>query len=406
MSDRLQIFVGGTRAGMLERLPNGYRFAYTPDYQGPPAFLNLPVKLGEKIWDDFPPPFDGLLPEGVLLDQLLMTAKLDRQNKWGQLLAVGRDVTGMLTIMPEDDDCDAPATRLSKARMKRVRIKPGDQALPYDVGELVTFHSREAPRMSISGVQPKVSAVFSRREGSFRIVAEGGTYILKPSPQAYPEAAVNEALSMELARLAEIDVPLCGLIWSRDQYPVFWIERFDRQGTGGRIRLRVEDACQLLEIPSSWKYHGHLETLVDLIQRFASNPALQLARFFDRVLFNWVIGNGDMHLKNWSMVEHGPLIELAPAYDYLNTAIMIHDEEESALALGGMKQGFDQNLLLNRLGRDLCSLPPARIQRTVTRLMHLDWSTHINASALCSASKADYLRLVKTRLEVLERAGT
>jgi HipA-like protein len=297
LSDRLHVFVGGTRAGVLERRTDGYRFAYVPGYEGPPAFLNLPVKLGEKMWDAFPPPFDGLLPEGILLEQLLTAAKLDRRDKWGQLLAVGRDVTGMLTILPEGQDGGRPVVRLAGSHKKRPRIKPDGEALPYEAGELITFHSREAPRMSISGVQPKVSAVFSRRDGRFRVVAEGGTYILKPSPQAYPEAAINEALSMELARVAGVKAPACGLVWSRDHHPVFWVERFDRQGTGGRTRLRVEDACQLLEVPSSWKYHGTVETLVDLLRRFTSNPALQLARFFDRFLFNWIIGNGDMHLR-------------------------------------------------------------------------------------------------------------
>ncbi|HMO50328.1 MAG TPA: type II toxin-antitoxin system HipA family toxin [Kiritimatiellia bacterium] len=407
MSDRLHVFVGGTRAGVLERRTDGYRFAYVPGYAGPPAFLNLPVKLGEKVWDDFPPPFDGLLPEGVLLEQLLTAAKLDRQDKWGQLLAVGRDVTGMLTILPEGQDNGASLVRLARSGKKRARIKPGDEALPYEVGALITFHSREAPRMSISGVQPKVSAIFSRRDGCFRAMAEGGTYILKPSPTAYPEAASNEALSMELARLAGVEVPACGLVWSRDQRPVFWIERFDRQGTGGRIRLRVEDACQLLEIPSSWKYHGTVETLTDLLRRFTSNPALQLARFFDRFLFNWIIGNGDMHLKNWSLIERGPLIELAPAYDYLNTAILIDNEEESALAFGGMKQGFDPSLLVERIGRELCALPPLRIRRTLERLHRVDWSATISGSALSPDAKARYHALVNDRLAALtgERGG-
>jgi serine/threonine-protein kinase HipA len=232
-------------------------------------------------------------------------------------------------------------------------------------------------------------------------MAERGSYILKPSPQAYPEAAVNEALSMELARIAGIDVPHCGLVWSVDEHPVFWIERFDRQGLGGRTRLRVEDACQLLEIPSSWKYQGNLETLIRMIRQFASNPALQLARFFDRVLFNWVIGNGDLHLKNWSLIENGPLIELAPAYDYLNTAILVDDEEESALELAGMRRGFDRTHLVERLGRDLCAISPARIKRTLDRLAHVDWNEKINTSPLSSESKSRYKLIVNERLERL-----
>lgn len=402
MNDRLRVYVGGTFAGVLERLESGYRFQYDADYKGPPVFLNLPLRAGSKTWEPFPPGFDGLLPEGVLLEQLLVAGKLDRSDKWGQLMAVGGDLTGFLSVISEKEAEETPTSaRVAERRKARAKIQPGAGALPYAWSELVTFHSREAPRMSLSGVQPKVSAVFSRKEGQFRMVTERGSYILKPSPQAYPEAAANEALSMALAAEAGIDVPHCGLVGSRDGHPVFWIERFDRQGPGNQTRLRVEDACQVLEVPSSWKYLGNLETLVRAIRAFTSNPTLQLARFFDRVLFNWVIGNGDMHLKNWSLIENGPLIELAPAYDYLNTSILIDREEESALELAGRKSGFDRAGLLDTFGGDLCELQPARITRMLRRLQSLDWTGHIRSSALSDPAKAAYLALVEERIHRL-----
>lgn len=400
--DKLLVFVGGTFAGNLERLEAGFRFQYNPDYQGPPVFLNLPLRVGSKFWDAFPPGFDGLLPEGVLLEQLLVAGKLDRTDKWGQLKAVGRDVTGFLTLLEEGAEAELPEVRAVAAKRKpRAKIQPGVGALPYDWSELVTFHSREAPRMSLSGVQPKVSAVFSRKQGPFRMVAERGSYILKPSPQAYPEAAANEAVSMALAAAAGIDVPHCGLAWTRDGHPVFWIERFDRQGAGNQTRLRVEDACQVLEVASSWKYLGNLESLARMIRAFTSNPTLQLARFFDRVIFNWVIGNGDMHLKNWSLIENGPLIELAPAYDFLNTTILIQNEEESALELDGRKVNFDRSLLLETFGRDLCGLNPDRIARTVNQLQKLDWQEHLQASALTETARDAYFTLVAQRIRRL-----
>lgn len=399
MNDKLRVYVGETFAGSLESLHPGFRFQYTAGYSGPPVFLNLPVDAGPKVWKSFPPGFDALLPEGVLLEQLLAAGKLDRSDKWGQLMAVGRDVTGCLTLLADGGEETLPEKRaLAAERKSRARIQPGADSLPYAWSELVTFHSRKAPRMSLSGVQPKVSAVFSRKAGQFRMVAERGSYILKPSPQPYPEAAANEALSMALAAAAGIEVPHCGLIRCREGQPVFWIERFDRQGAGNQTRLRVEDACQLLEVPSSWKYLGNHETLVRMIRQFTSNPALQLARFFDRVLFNWVIGNGDMHLKNWSLIENGPLIELAPAYDFLNTSLHIADEEESALELADRKSGFDRALLLETLGRDLCTLQPARIQSTLDRLNRLDWSGQIQKSGLSSPAREAYLTLVRNRL--------
>ena len=399
--DKLEIWVGNDLAGTLERLASGIRFEYFPSYDGPPVFLNLPVKQEGKTWSQFPPGFDGVLPEGVLLDQLLATKKLDRSDKWGQLCAVGEDLTGCLSVVPEGTAPGGSRISLAEKRKARKRIHPKNNALPYTWSELVTFHSREAPRMSLSGVQPKVSAVFSRKDQAFHVVEQRGSYMLKPSPQAYPEAAANEALSMALASEAGLDIPHCGVVKTTDDQPVFWIERFDRQGAGNNIRLRVEDACQLLEVPSSWKYHGNVETMVRLLKEYTSNPALQIARFFDRFLFNWVIGNGDMHLKNWSLLENGPLIELAPGYDFLNTALLTANEDESALALCERTSGFSRQDLIEEVGQRICGIPDARIERTLSRLAEVDWEKHIEDSMLSHGQKLNYDQVVRERLRVL-----
>jgi serine/threonine-protein kinase HipA len=395
--------VGSELAGHFDHSDDSARFRYRPGYAGPPVFLNLPLAKKEKSWDGFPPVLDGLLPEGVLLEQLLTTRKLDRSDKWGQLESVGRDLTGFLTITPEGEtpDKNAPDVQVAQKRVARTKIQPAEHALPYPVRELVTFHSRVSPKMSLSGVQPKVSAVFSRKQGIFQMVEKRGSYILKPSPQAYPHAAANEALTMRFARLLGLDVPHCGLVWSSDRSPVFWIERFDRQGAGNQTRLRVEDFCQLLEIPASGKYHGNLETLVRVLRENTSNPVLQLARLFERVVFNWVIGNGDMHLKNWSLMENGPLIELAPAYDFLNTSIEVDHEEESALELDDKKSGWNRKLLTEYFGRDLCEIQPARMERFLNGLGNVDWQAAIENSQLPGDRKTRYLEVVTERLRRL-----
>lgn len=403
MAGKLCVYVGKELAGHVEHSDDSTTFTYRSGYAGPPVFLNLPVARKEKVWKGFPPVLDGLLPEGVLLEQLLTTRKLDRSDKWGQLEAVGRDLTGFLTITPEDETPgeEAPDVHLAEKRVARTKIQPGAHALPYPVADLVTFHSRVSPKMSLSGVQPKVSAVFSRKQGAFQMVEERGSYILKPSPQAYPHAAQNEALTMHMARLVGLDVPHCGLAWTSDQSPVFWIERFDRQGAGNQTRLRVEDFCQLLEVPASWKYHGNLETLARVIRENTSNPILQLARLFERVVFNWVVGNGDMHLKNWSLMENGPLVELAPAYDFLNTSIEVAEEEESALELDDKKSGWDRKLLVEGFGRDICELQPARMNRFLETLAQLDWQAAIQGSSLPDERKKQYQQVIAERLSRL-----
>jgi serine/threonine-protein kinase HipA len=102
---RAEIHVHGVRAGLLEELEPGrsYRFSYDHGYEGPPVSLTMPVEPGGQLtFDGFPPFFDGLLPEGPQLDALLRLRKLDRDDLFGQLLAVGRDMVGAVTAWPTE----------------------------------------------------------------------------------------------------------------------------------------------------------------------------------------------------------------------------------------------------------------------------------------------------------------
>jgi len=97
--NRARIFVNGIFAGILEQLGEGkYRFTYEKDYRGPPVSLTMPIKNGEYDYEEFPPFFEGLLPEGEMLTALLRKFKLDKKDYFGQLLKVGQDVVGAVTI--------------------------------------------------------------------------------------------------------------------------------------------------------------------------------------------------------------------------------------------------------------------------------------------------------------------
>lgn len=403
MTDTLNIFVGETLAGKLLREGGQYAFQYESSYLGQPVFLGWDLAKSQREWNTFPAAFDSLLPEGVLLDQLLIKRKLDRGDKWGQLIAVGLDLTGFVSVLPAGGD-QKPIGKVTPGQKatKRAAIHPGDDALAYTATELVAYHGKHRLKMSLSGMQPKVSAVFSRKEQQFKIVETNGSYILKPTPQAFPGAAENETLTMELARQVGIDVPRCGWLAAKDGSGVLWIERFDRWGTGNRQRVRCEDACQILDVPASWKYLGNLETLVRMVEAQCSNPRLQLVRLFQRVLFCWVTGNGDMHLKNWSLLENGKLIELAPAYDLLNTRILTDDDEESALELDGRKTGFDRSLLIDYFGREICGLNDRMIEKTTQALQSVNWDLTIHGSQLSVDDSIKYLQLVDERMGILK----
>lgn len=402
MDNKLSIYVGDRLAGYLIKESELYAFEYLQGYDGPTVFLGWELDLQRREWREFPPAFDGLLPEGVLLDQLLAKHKLDKADKWNQLRVVGRDLSGFISVLSMEDN-EGPIGRwipVQKPR-RRVAIDPPESALPYTSTELVAYHGKHKLRMSLSGVQPKVSAVFSRKENCFKIVETNGSYILKPSPQAFPGASENEVLTMKLAKEAGLDIPLCGWLRAKDGSGVFWIERFDRWGVGNRNRVRCEDFCQILEVQASWKYLGNLETLARVVREHCSNPRLQLVLLFHRVLFCWITGNGDMHLKNWSLIENGSLIELAPAYDLLNTHVLIDDEEESALALDDCKSGWDRGLLVDYFGKKICSVSDRMIAKILNQLRSVDWERSIYQSALDEDARQQYVALVRKRLGIL-----
>jgi serine/threonine-protein kinase HipA len=104
---RAAIHQQGHFAGTLEEAERGsWRFIYAPGYAGLPISLNLPVRSEPYEFDRFPPVFDGLLPEGLQLEALLRSRKIDRGDVFSQLLAVGADLVGSLTVTPHSDDTD------------------------------------------------------------------------------------------------------------------------------------------------------------------------------------------------------------------------------------------------------------------------------------------------------------
>ena len=109
-----------------------------------------------------------------------------------------------------------------------------------------------------------------------------------------------------------------------------------------------------------------------------------------------------MHLKNWSLLENGKLIELAPAYDLLNTRILTDDDEESALELDGRKTGFDRSLLIDYFGREICGLNDRMIEKTTQALQSVNWDLTIHGSQLSVDDSIKYLQLVHERMGILK----
>ncbi len=203
--------------------------------------------------------------------------------------------------------------------------------------ELAAEISKSAGKMSISGVQIKALVKINRSKNLIEFVQSGGTHILKPEPGEYPQLPQNENLCMCLAETAAgFDVPPHGLFYMADGKICYIIKRFDRDADGQKIH--VEDMAQLLDMPPDSKYESSLEKVGNAILKFSKRPYLDLIDFFERILFCFVVGNGDMHLKNWSLIQQPrDHWHLAPCYDLISSKIYLPHEDESALTINGKR---------------------------------------------------------------------
>jgi serine/threonine-protein kinase HipA len=200
---------------------------------------------------------------------------------------------------------------------------------------------------TITGVQPKLSLDLNDKERNtpqrFTIVGLWGKYILKPQTDLYPQLPENEDLTMHLAKIAGISAVPHSLIRFADGELCYITKRIDRDGKGNK--LYMEDMCQLSERLTEHKYKGSYELIAKLILRFSTVPKLDLVNFWQQVLFCWLTGNADMHLKNFSLYAQtqGNYV-LTPAYDMLSTSLAIPDDtEELALTLNGKKRKINRS---------------------------------------------------------------
>lgn len=193
---------------------------------------------------------------------------------------------------------------------------------------------------SLTGVQPKLSLHLNEHEGSQRLTIVGlwGSFICKPQTVQFEQMPETEDLTMHLAELAKIDVVPHTLMRMADNSLCYLTKRIDRPSSGEKVAM--EDMCQLTERQTEDKYKSSYERIAKAIVKYSSMPKMDVTNFFEIVLFSWITGNNDMHLKNFSLYEPTDgNIRLSPAYDMLNAAILNQeDNEELALTLNGKKK--------------------------------------------------------------------
>ena len=256
--------------------------------------------------------------------------------------------------------------------------------------------------ITVPGVQPKLSLGWIKtnlengHQGRLTIVdALEGHYILKPQNPQYLQMPENEHLSMKLAALFEIEVVPSNMIRLASGELCYITKRIDRKQDGSRIHMI--DLLQILELED--KYKGTMETVGKKIGDLSINTLLDKLRFFELAVFNFIIGNNDMHLKNFSMWLSDMGWVFSPAYDLLNVKIILpKDKEDMALLFGGKKENFNKGYF-DRFGIFL-KLNEKQLNTVYKRLDKWlpEASQMIDRSFLSEDFKAAYKELIAKRV--------
>ena len=256
---------------------------------------------------------------------------------------------------------------------------------------------------SLTGVQPKLSLNLNKHEGTSRLTIVGlwGDYIFKPQTAGYPELPENEDLTMHLASAAKIKVVPHSLIRLADGKLGYITKRIDRTKKGEKIDM--EDMCQLTLHPTEYKYKGSYEQIAKAIMQHCDMPRLDLTNYMQVLLFCFVTGNNDMHLKNFSLYRPSNSYQLSPAYDLVNVAIANpKDTEELALTLSGRKSKLQLKDFMSSAAT--MGLEPNVMLRLIDNMHKAlpKWESLIQRSFLSDEVKDLYSQIITSRLNRLK----
>ena len=427
------------RVGLLTKQSNQkFIFSYDDSYLRKKDAIAISIKfpLGNKeyIASKLHAFFDNLIMEGWLLNQAEKIFQVDKKNRWGLLMLIGANPIGAVSIHALNDEGDLindaveetndavglfPVNIPGKYSMCSFCLKPIKAPGRYHVtcyrklwgtskalhaeldktNPLLTF-SRTVHDGSISGAQRK--GLFALEKGKLIVSASHSNYILKPDGD-YPELPANEHLTMTAAKRLKFDVPATGLIEIENIGFVFVIKRFDRTSSGEK--LLVEDMAQIYEEASDDKYSLSHEKVAEAIKKYTQAGPLNLNDFFRRIIFCYITANGDMHLKNWSLLEMEKakgIYRLCPIYDWLNTRCALPKEKnELAIPLSGKQNNMQKSYFL-KFAIEALDIKKEYVESVFNEVAK--WEAEIQKliphSFLTAKMKKTYSSLVKERSKI------
>lgn len=330
-----------TLVGSVTRTPRGSDFDYDEAFfakhgrQEGGLAVHLPYvqRHVETLGSNLHTYFAGLLPEGLRLRVLIQRTKTSEDDLLSLLIAAGTDTVGDLSVVPRGEGLVMPGSRAERWSPDTVLFK---ELFEQSLSRTGT----DADEPVIPGVQEKLSASTI----SFPLTPRGRhAYILKLNPDGKPQLVQSEHFFMQMARDCGLRVATTRLIHDREKNPGLLVERFDRVWLKAEkrfLRLHQEDACQFLNRYPADKYRIPCSDIAEGIRETCAAPIPEMARFLLLIAFSYIIGNGDLHAKNVSILAGGPAggFRLSPAYDLLTT--LPYADHHMALQFEGRKDNL------------------------------------------------------------------
>ncbi len=334
------------RIGSILQRGDVARFVFADGYWEDPSrdvlglWFEDDPRRSPKAASRLPPWFSNLLPEGPMREWIARDQGVSAERELQLLLRIGRDLPGAVQVIPgESDETFDPKLLADSRPISSRREAQGSQW-----------------KFSLAGVGLKFSMMKQNERLTMPASGTLGDWIVKLPDPRHSDVPANEFATMSLASAVGIDTPEINLIhreelpslpdgvWPGEEELAYAVARFDR-GAGGQ-RIHIEDLAQVRGFYDTYKYSGNIETVGALIYRGRDRPALR--EFIRRLTFNILIGNGDAHLKNWSLIYSDRRIPtLAPAYDLVSTGpyASAYSPDDFGLKFGGTR-------VLERIGRD------------------------------------------------------
>lgn len=385
------VYKGPHLAGTLRRDSDDTVFEYTADYlTGDDAPVATTLPKGPDAFRErggaVPPFFAGLLPEGRRLTAVQAALKTSADDEFSQLVAVGDDCVGDITVVP----------RGAQRELRPKRNLPA----PHEVSFRELFSDvLESPLVhpSVAGVQDKISdqMISVPVSGSF------GPVIIKLSPERYPRLVENEAFFLDVARACNLDVANAQVMKDRDGESALVVARFDREMRAGHeISLAQEDAVQLAGRWPNAKYLMSAREVFAAVANVSTAPVVEVAKLVRLFAVSYVIGNGDLHAKNVSVYFKDGLWRLTPAYDIVST--LPYGDRTLALETEGRRDNLSAGDFFALAGRHgVSSRVVERILKEVTSAC-VELIGHVADIGFDERKSADIARTVLKRAQDLE----